>query len=509
MTKLIPLFHTVKFLKVTQIYFRLFYFLRGKWRKIRGFSYPFSKESASTPLNLEPSLKNHAHYSDREFTFLNLTKKFDGKIEWNYKHYGKLWTYNLAYFEYLTEKSHLALIHEFIDSMEELKDPLEPFPISLRGINWIKFLTYFAISDKKIDDSLYGQYFILLDNLEYHLLGNHLLENGFSLLFGAYYFHDDTLYAKAKEILYHELEEQILDDGAHFELSPMYHQIMLYRVLDCINLVKNNSYQSQELLLLLTRKASVMLGWLENISYRDGSIPMVNDSAEKVAPSSKELSAYAQRLQLAPQILPLSESGYRKIKRDSYECLVDIGNIGPDYIPGHAHADTLHFELHLNQIPFVVDCGVSTYEVNRRRMIERSTTSHNTITVDGKNSSIVWGGFRVAQRAKIIDLYEDTNHIKATHDGYQSIGILHTRIWSFEENAILIEDTLSKEANAVARLHFHPDVSEEDIIIRVKSNHPIVFSTYSYAVQFNQLQDAICAEIPFSQNLTVEITINP
>lgn len=509
MTKVIPLFHTVKFLKITQIYFRIFYFLRGKWRKITRFTYPFSKESTSYPLKLEPSLKSHPHHSDREFTFLNLTKEFDGRIDWNYKNHGKLWTYNLSYFEYLTEKTDLALIHEFIDSMEKLKDPLEPFPISLRGINWIKFLTYFAISDKKIDDSLYGQYFILLDNLEYHLLGNHLLENGFSLLFGAYYFHDDTLYAKAKEILYHELEEQILDDGAHFELSPMYHQIMLYRVLDCINLVKNNSYQSQELLLLLTRKASVMLGWLENISYRDGSIPMVNDSAEKVAPSSKELSAYAQRLQLAPQILPLSESGYRKIKRDSYECLVDIGNIGPDYIPGHAHADTLHFELHLNQIPFVVDCGVSTYEVNRRRMIERSTTSHNTITVDGKNSSIVWGGFRVAQRAKIIDLYEDTNHIKATHDGYQSIGILHTRIWSFEENAILIEDTLSKEANAVARLHFHPDVSEEDIIIRVKSNHPIVFSTYSYAVQFNQLQDAICAEIPFSQNLTVEITINP
>lgn len=474
-----------------------------------GFSYPFLKESFSYPLNLEPSLESHAHFANHTFTFLSLTKKFDEKVDWNYKNYGKLWTYNLAYFEYLTEESHVTLIHDFIHRMNELKDPLEPFPISLRGINWIKFLTYFAISDKKIDDSLYGQYFILLDNLEYHLLGNHLLENGFSLLFGAYYFHDDTLYAKAKEILYRELEEQILDDGAHFELSPMYHQIMLYRVLDCINLVKNNSYQSQELLLLLTRKASVMLGWLENISYRDGSIPMVNDSAKKVAPSSKELSAYAQRLQLATQILPLSESGYRKIKRDSYECLVDIGNIGPDYIPGHAHADTLHFELHLNQIPFVVDCGVSTYEANRRRMIERSTASHNTITVDGKNSSIVWGGFRVAQRAKIIDLYEDTNHIKATHDGYQSIGILHTRIWSFEENAILIEDTLSKEANAVARLHFHPDVSKEDIIIRVKSNHPIVFSTYSYAVQFNQLQDAICAEIPFSQNLTVEITINP
>ena len=47
-------------------------------------------------------------------------------------------------------------------------------------------------------------------------------------------------YKKAVEILREELEEQILNDGGHFELSPMYHQIMLFRVLDCINLIENN-----------------------------------------------------------------------------------------------------------------------------------------------------------------------------------------------------------------------------------------------------------------------------
>jgi hypothetical protein len=476
---------------------------------MRGFTYPFSKKSASFPLKLERSLETHARYANREFAFLNLTKKFDAKIDWNYKKYGKLWTYNLTYFDYLKESSHLPLIHEFIDSMEELKDALEPFPISLRGVNWIKFLNFHGIRDNKIDNNLYAQYSILLDNLEYHLLGNHLLENGFSLLFGAYYFHDGTLYAKAKEILQDELDEQILDDGGHFELSPMYHQIMLFRILDCINLVQNNPYRNQELLPLLERKAAVMLGWLENITYRDGTIPLVNDSAEQIAPSSQELFTYAQRLRLGIKILPLSESGYRKIKRDNYECLVDIGNIGPDYIPGHAHADTFHFELHIKQTPFIVDCGVSTYEADGRRMRERSTVSHNTVTVNGENSSAVWGGFRVAERAKIVECFEDTDRIKATHDGYWAIGILHTRTWSFNENTVHIEDALNKDADAVARLHFHPDISKEDIITRVKSNHPIIFSAYSYAAQFNQLRDAICAEIPFRQNLAVEITTNP
>ena len=61
-------------------------------------------------------------------------------------------------------------------------------------------------------------------------MGNHLLENGFSLLFGSYYFRDEKLYSKAKEIIKTELREQILDDGAHFELSPMYHSIILHRI---------------------------------------------------------------------------------------------------------------------------------------------------------------------------------------------------------------------------------------------------------------------------------------
>ena len=103
---------------------------------------------------------------------------------------------------------------------------------------------------------------------------------------------------KAKEILEKELNEQILDDGAHFELSPMYHQLMLFRVLDCINLVQNNSWKNKELLNFLEEKASVMLGWLKSISYENGEIPLLNDSANCIAPISNELFKYANNLKL-------------------------------------------------------------------------------------------------------------------------------------------------------------------------------------------------------------------
>ena len=47
-----------------------------------------------------------------------------------------------------------------------------------------------------------------------------------------------------------------LNDGAHFELSPMYHKIILSRLLDCIQLIKlNYVWKKDDLLLLMVVKA--------------------------------------------------------------------------------------------------------------------------------------------------------------------------------------------------------------------------------------------------------------
>jgi hypothetical protein len=448
-------------------------------------------------------------YKNSEFTMLNLSKRFESKIDWNFADYGKLWTYNLTYFEYLNKKEDVSLIYDFIENICSVKDGLEPFPISLRGINWIKFLSKYKIKDKKIDDSLYAQYYILLDNLEYHLLGNHLLENGFSLLFGAYYFQDETLYKKAKEILEKELNEQILDDGAHFELSPMYHQLMLFRVLDCINLVQNNSWKNKELLNFLEEKASLMLGWLKSISYENGEIPLLNDSANCIAPISNELFKYANNLKLSIKHSKLSQSGYRKVKKQNYECIVDIGEIGASYIAGHAHADTFNFELYIQNKSFIVDTGLSTYNTGKQRDHERSTKAHNSVEINETNSSEVWGGFRVANRANIVEFIEKESFIKATHDGYKKkFGILHTRKWIFEENKIIIKDNLTRKCNAIARFHFYPDVTKNEILEKINlENLQYKIETYNYAPEFNKTLKALVLEILFEKKLKVEIDI--
>lgn len=522
MYRYLRLFNTVKYLKPIQVYYRLYYFTRARWRKRSGFKYPLALPCSPRELTLQTSIDSYVSRDEESFTFLNLSHTFEKSIDWNHAAYGKLWTYNLTYFDFLhqpgmSREEGVGLIYDFIAQADSLKDGLEPFPISLRGINWIKFLTLHRIRDQKIDESLYAQYAILMDNLEYHLLGNHLLENGFSLLFGAYYFADEKLYAKAREILTAELEEQILDDGAHFELSPMYHQIMLYRVLDCLNLVIGNSslvigdWKTGELKELLEEKAVNMLRWLNAITYEDGSIPLLNDSAHGIAPTTKQLNKYAQNLQIHQ--LPVTnhqllDSGYRKIVKSNYECVIDVGHIGPDYIPGHAHADTFSFELYIDSKPFIVDTGLSTYETNARRMTERGTASHNTVEVSQTDSSEVWGGFRVADRAYVTKLDESDDRVTATHDGYKKFGVLHTRTWHFEEDKITIEDSLSKECSVIARLHFHPDVTEAMIKKHIKLNtQHSTLNTYDYAPEFNKTQKALVMEISFEDKLKMEIKI--
>jgi hypothetical protein len=513
LNRTVRLFNTVKFLKPIQIYYRLYYLIRKKARELMGKRTLLSKESNANLLNLKESIHILNCYRDKnQFRFLNLEKKFEDEIDWNYSEYGKLWTYNLTYFDYLShtnQKESLYLMNSFVKNISTIKDGLEPFPISLRGINWIKYLSYSKIRDKKIENSLYAQYYLLLDNLEYHLLGNHLLENGFSLLFGAYYFQDEILDKKAKKILTQQLEEQILEDGAHFELSPMYHQIMLFRLLDCINLLQNNSWKKDELLEFLVKKSELMLGWLESISYKNVDIPLFNDSTMGIAPTTKQLLYYAKILGLTPKISSLSQSGYRKFSKDNYECIVDVGHIGADYIPGHAHADTFNFELQIKSKPFIVDTGLSTYETNDRRTLERSTFSHNTVEVNGQSQSEVWGGFRVGNRANIISLNEDKNFVEATHDGYKKDNIYHTRKWSFDENRIIIEDSLSQPANAIARFHFAPTVLKEEVLSRFdvdKKN--IKFENYYYAPKFNKRREALVLVISFHRFLTIEIDVS-
>ncbi len=493
-----------------------------------GYKFPTPKfiTSVNVQLNFEPFIQlNKTWKGNNTFNFLNQEVKFDSEIDWNYGKNGKLWTYNINYFEFLmqeeiSENEGKSLIQNYINSKDKLKDGLESFPTSLRLINWIKFLITHQIKEEKIDRFIHEDAYRLYHHPEYHLLGNHLLENGFGLYFAANYLNDKKLYNKAKSILSAELGEQILADGAHFELSTMYHQHMLFRVLDCYQLASQKETLGSELKDLFQNNALLMLSWLQNMTFSNGETPLLNDSAKSIAPSSKQLFDYAAFLNVRYSKNPLSDSGYRRFNNGKLEILADAGNIGPDYIPGHAHADTFSFVMNYDDKPIVVDSGTSTYEIGKKRQNERSTYSHNTVVINNQNSSEVWAGFRVGQRAKTKLYTDESGMLSASHDGYKNIGLTHIRQFEVLENSFAIEDKLEGNLNNItsskAYFHFHPacnlNISASSITISEKlkmefeGKVKLSVADYNFAEYWNQHIDAKVLIVNFDKTLKTIIS---
>jgi hypothetical protein len=519
--KRLPLyFQTLRHLKPTQVWHQVYY----RVRPLLGRKTYSGIPKALRPVEFTSGISTQRSFlGNQAFRLLNLEKQFEDIIDWNYAGFGKLWTYNLNYFEFLgqegmTRDVGLSLIRDYLSKAENRIDGLEPYPISLRGINWVKFLSKHGVEDQEINTLLYRDYCRLSDTLEYHLLANHLLENGFSLLFGAYYFQEEKFFLAAKRILKRELKEQILSDGAHYELSPMYHQIILYRVLDCYNLLQKNNWESLRLLPLLRDTALTMLGWLQAFCWKDGNMPCVNDAAPGIAPDTRQLLDYAAALGLQAPATPLGESGYRKFNQGDFEVLVDAGQILPSYQPGHAHADSLQVLMRYQGQPVLVDTGASTYEKNERRQLERSTAAHNTVTLNGKDSSQVWGGFRVGKRAHSTIQKEFIGHIQASHNGFSCS---HTRTVDVQAKKVLIVDSFYKRHlmfDAQGHLHFHPDVPlflEQKNIVRAgplkilfKGVKNIEIGEFAHAQGFNNTVKSRKVVYNFYEDCSLELIPN-
>ena len=77
--------------------------------------------------------------------------------------------------------------------------------------------------------------------------------------------------------------------------------LMLYHLLDTINLIQNNKTTfSTDWLPFLQNKAVLMMTWVEMMRFSNGTIPHFNDSTNGIAPSPQALLNYGQRLNLNP-----------------------------------------------------------------------------------------------------------------------------------------------------------------------------------------------------------------
>jgi uncharacterized heparinase superfamily protein len=142
----------------------------------------------------------------------------------------------------------------------------------------------------------------------------------------------------------------------------------------------------------------------------------------------------------------------------------DGGDVGPDYQPGHAHCDTLSFELSWDGRRAVSDTGVFHYRESPERAYARSTAAHNTVRIDNEDQSEVWQSFRVGRRAHAIFIERRTEAgcavFQAAHDGYERLarGLVHERAMLIGATWVCVVDFLHGEGRHLVEsvLHLHP-----------------------------------------------------
>ena len=449
-----------------------------------------------------------------------------------------LWRFNLHYFEYCIplgiaykrtgKQIYFDKFKGYLESWIKANpvgqgDAWHPYTISMRIPNWLICLDLFkdALKDEKqfkekLFESLYFQYKTLILRQETWQLGNHYLENLKTIVLCSILFCEDNIYKLFIKKFFEELDEEILSDGMHFELSPMYHRIILEDLIRVGFWLKQDRKIEYEKLALYIQKMANALFTLEKGVNR---IPLFNDSGEGVAKTQCGLLKAVAGLfnVIAKDIGALPSAGYYKLYDSNLTVVIDAGEIGPSYMPGHGHCDCLSFELFLKGQPLFVNSGTYQYQGLYRKHF-RSTAAHNTLTIENNEQSECWGEHRVARRIHgITAIFGDSSFIGE----YQNFcGQKHKRCIGLKNNIFTVEDKVRAPVNALIHsyLHVSPEfkveVETDAVLIFDKNNGNVCVikplnsrffihgdgNLTLYAKSFGCLEKTICIEFSWTCN---------
>jgi len=444
-------------------------------------------------------------------------------LNWNSSENSKLWQYHLHYFDYLDcfdYNQGLKLIHNWIDN-----NPIgqgagwEPYPISLRVVNWIKFFSRHQIEpNDQIVHNLFVQKNVLFKYRELHLCANHFFKNIVALLYLSALFQDNKLFKWSINNLKKQIVEQQYD-GLHYEFSPTYHAIFVKDLLDIYNLLKHVvEKDSSELLKILQEEIKQSLFWVNYLAEGDKYIP-IGDVNFEGCPSKTYLNQYASELDI-PSDSKIDERQYFPwLVNNELKIMLLNAPFNPSYNPAHSHCDKLSVLLWSNGFPILIDTGNFNYEKSKERDFSRSIEAHNTLQIDELQQAECWDVFRIGRRGKVTDTKVFPDEIQAT---YRYKKYSHNRNISKTDEGILITDNIECRGCHRYRLFFHinPDLNcilenniayfnKLKVVIKFPGDKVRSFKTDYYPEMYiKNLKTTIIAEGTFCEKITLETQIS-
>ncbi|MGH9940671.1 MAG: heparinase II/III family protein, partial [Blastocatellia bacterium] len=170
-------------------------------------------------------------------------------------------------------------------------------------------------------------------------------------------------------------------------------------------------------------------------------------------------------------------------RRDSSFALIDCGRHGSEAGPGHAHSDALAIELAVRGVTWFVDPATYVYGSDpEARDWFRSTSAHNTATVDGENQSAPGAPFAWETSANCkLEAFKDFGDcvvFEGSHDGYHRLSdpVTHTRsvVMLRNKSAFIVSDrfTARSRHSYAIRYHFAAGCEAEGRGNRVEARAP-------------------------------------
>ncbi len=336
-----------------------------------------------------------------------------------------------------------------------------------------------------------------------------------------------------EEILFAELDRQILPDGVYFEQSTWYARYTAdfythFLVLKALNSDETDVKLQEK----LEAKLQSLLDFLMYITRPDGTTPLVgDDDGGRTLPLGNSapndfrscLSAGAILFErgdykfvangIAEETLWLLgfqgvrsfktlhahqpehksrrfEDGGYFVMRDGWSktddyLLVDCGAHGA-LSAGHAHADALAIDLAIGGRSVLADAGTYTYhETKELRDYFRSTEAHNTLVIDEKSSSEPADKFGWLTKAEAKPgswiSHDRFDFFEGSHDGYRRLKnspAVHTRSVLFLKNDYwIMRDYVETAGRHDYKLNFQFDSATNPFIEATRNGNFCVSET--------------------------------
>ena len=368
---------------------------------------PIPSSSHRIPLELANFIGAFYRHADDEmrdaevgrFTILGRAVDFGSidEIDWAYRlpdendHH--LWRMKLTQLEVVHsliasgqtshQRTALALL-ECFDSARDFSSPdvfsngWAPYGASHRLLATLSGLAI-AVHRGSIADDLrsYLESFARLDagflwrNIEHDLQNNHTERNLAALCL--YHLAAESISIRRAKVLDREVDRivrsTVLADGMQIERSAMYQglTVMSLRIFAQCPFLSRSTRE-----LARTRAVAATGAW-SFLTHSDGEIALFNDSWMGEVPATASILGSAD-VEI-PSDLPAA--GYYRVVGGGISGIIDVGEIGPRWNPGHGHADFLALEVDAHGSRLIVDPGTSQYSTGPQRAHERSAASHN------------------------------------------------------------------------------------------------------------------------------------